>query len=419
MESDSDNPRGEWTAVLHRWFVQYNPLYLVSATLVLTGVVLLMQATAGRGGLFGQLSSTVVSELYAWALIGSAALLVRRGLWRPAVMLALLVALYQCDPTLSTERALYLDAAGIVASGMWLVGFAAKLRALAWAMQLRLSSAARGVAGFGAAVVVGTPWMLAMLPGRAASLLVGVLVFATFVAGLWTPRQTQPWVQRSPWAQVVAGRAERAVWTGWGAALVFHVWFSALQGPGMQLSVFVPCVLVLALRRIRTERWVWAWSSGTLVLVAGLDPGLFAVTALMLAVMLALRAFRSPTRVGGRVVLEPVPAQTRTRLLVGAWAALYLAVWTATWRSGFWPVHDGLLDAAFVSVSVHWAWRRRAGVVLVPPACVVAHLLISQRMVSAPQTPLQWSLAAIAVGFALLMAGLRVSFRSAAETESP
>src|SRR5687768_1606643 len=98
VESNVSGPA--WSALLHRWFVQYNPLYLVSAALVLGGAIILSRAMVQNGGVLGQLSITAVLDVYAWALIGSAALLTRIGLRRPAVMLALLTMLYQCDPSL-------------------------------------------------------------------------------------------------------------------------------------------------------------------------------------------------------------------------------------------------------------------------------------------------------------------------------
>src|SRR5262249_45016263 len=90
--------------LLHRWFIQYNPLYLLSATLVLAGTFSLSRGLEQVGSVHGPLAVSAIAELYAACLIGGAALLVRIGHRRPAVMLALITVLYQWDLTLHTER---------------------------------------------------------------------------------------------------------------------------------------------------------------------------------------------------------------------------------------------------------------------------------------------------------------------------
>src|SRR5580704_8246864 len=137
--------------LLHRWLIEYNPLYLLSAALVLTGTFLCSRGLARDDRVYGPLGVALIAELYAACLIGGAALLMRIGHRRPAVMLALLTILYQWDLTLHTERTPYF---GAWAAAAWVVVFAAKLYGLAWAMKLRLSrgaSAAAILAGIGLA----------------------------------------------------------------------------------------------------------------------------------------------------------------------------------------------------------------------------------------------------------------------------
>jgi hypothetical protein len=116
-----------WQALLHRWFVVYNPTYLVSAVLVLGGMLTASRALSREDGIAGPLGVALVAELYACALIGGAALLVRIGQRRPAVMLALLTVLYQSDLTLHTETCAFLGTAGAIASAAWLALFVGKL----------------------------------------------------------------------------------------------------------------------------------------------------------------------------------------------------------------------------------------------------------------------------------------------------
>jgi len=63
-----------WRRLLHRWLIEYNPLYLLSAMLVLGGMILTSQGLARQSSLYGPLGVAAIAELYALALIGGAAL---------------------------------------------------------------------------------------------------------------------------------------------------------------------------------------------------------------------------------------------------------------------------------------------------------------------------------------------------------
>ena len=116
----SPDPNADfWRKLLHRWLVQYNPLYLLSASLCLAGMILCSRGLAHGGSAHGELVVALIAEVYAGALIGGAALLTRIGQRRPAVMLALITALYQCDLTLHTEASACLGSVGVAASAVW------------------------------------------------------------------------------------------------------------------------------------------------------------------------------------------------------------------------------------------------------------------------------------------------------------
>ena len=85
-------------ALLRRWLVEYNPLYLASATCVLAGIWILARESARRPTVFGALSVWLLGEVYAMALIGGAAFLMRIRQGRAATMLAIMAAerFYPC-----------------------------------------------------------------------------------------------------------------------------------------------------------------------------------------------------------------------------------------------------------------------------------------------------------------------------------
>ena len=192
----------------------------MSAALVLGGVILTSRGLAQEGSLYGPLGVALVAEIYAGALIGAAAILTRIGQRRPAVLLALITVLYQCDLTLHTETCAYLGAVGIMASAVWLLCFAGKLYALAWAVRVRVSPRAAVTALLGALGLSVGPHVLPLVDARASGAMLALFVFAL---GLCCPRAPlseactlRPAVEsRVPlddWGHLVLRRAMQATW---------------------------------------------------------------------------------------------------------------------------------------------------------------------------------------------------------------
>ena len=410
-DSDSDPGRSAWQSLLHRWLIQYNPLYLVSAALVLAGVVLVSQGIVGRPGALAQFGITGIAETYAWALIGGAALLVRIRLRRPAVMLALLAAVYQSDLTLHTETSVYLGPAGAIAATAWFVCFVAKLRALVWAMQLRLSRSAFAVAGLGAAGVASLPWMIALLDPTTASPLIAAWLFALLAIALWTRRAVTCLVRLTPWGQLVQRRCVRGTWVGWLAVTCFHVGFWWSHNASIQLDILLPATVLLGTRWARTESVVWAIVGVVLTRCAVVMPDAFSLLATMAAVVLSLRATRTPRAGQDGPRFEFAERSARIRLLTGATGALYLAAWTLGWTGGAWPQHVGWLDAALTIVTLCLAVRWRMPAMLTLPSVAALHLAIVLRSVWAPRSSVQWGLVSVVSGFVLLALSLAASVR--------
>jgi hypothetical protein len=424
--------------LLHRWFVEYNPLYLVSALLVLVGLTLLSRGdddatTSVRLG-----AGAVIGEVYAFALIGGAALLTRLGMRRPAVMLAVLCAVYQCDPTLVTERAVYGGAGGVATSVVWIAVFAAKLGALAWALRLRLSRSTIGVAALGAIGVGLMPHALAAASSESSrELLVAVWSTAVTAAALFTPRAAACDLELDAWGEVVFARARRATWALYALAALLHVSFWRYEHE-LSPFVYLPALLVVAARFVKTEALIVAAFAGALFLVGVGAPARFSSAALAIAFALALRALRKPvldapaadasakaeppyratrdavetraTPPRREVCFALAPAAELRRLLVCAASAAYLACWTTRWSGGAFPAHLLALDGVVTVVAALAVWRLRAHGAIAPLAIVWAQLLVERRVVTAPTTALGFGELAIGVGFALLALSLGVSF---------
>ena len=224
---DADPSERFWRRLLHRWFVEYNPLYLLSASLVLGGIILISRGLAQGSGAGSEIGVAAIAELYAVALIGGAAFLTRIGHRRPAVMLALLTVLYQYDLTLHTETCNSLGAAGVWAAGAWLVLFVAKLHALAWAMKIRLARSAVATLTLGALGLAVLPHWLQGTDARSANAM--VVLWLVGGVSLYRPGAVTSLVELDAWGQTVLRRAVRAAWILSAVLLALHVLFWSTQ----------------------------------------------------------------------------------------------------------------------------------------------------------------------------------------------
>jgi hypothetical protein len=417
--------------LLHRWFIEYNPLYLLSAALVLGGCFIWSSALTRQDSLVESLGIAGVAELYALALAGGAALLARIGLRRPAVMLALLFVLFQWDLTLHTETCAYLGAAGAWASAAWVALFGAKLHLIARALRVRFARGAIAAALVAAIGLALGPRVLPSLGERGAGAIVALWAFA--LGALHRENAVTSVIDLSPWGHIVLRRATRAAWLLSGALVGVHVFFW-WRDHAIAISSVLPVMPLLFVQRVRSEARTWALVVGTLVVTGAVLPGAFCVTALLSAGALCLRALsptfasdavdsppqealEQPYRAGFAPTCSPVPVvayvgpKERARAFAGALFMVYLAAWTLRWAGGPWPAHVIVLDALLTAVVLLFAWKARARGALVPLGASYLHFVLQAHLVSAPRTSGEWGAAAVALGFALLGGSLGASYR--------
>jgi hypothetical protein len=442
-------PDDPWRALLHRWFVQYNPSYLLSAALVLAGLTLVSRGLAGEQPGWGQGVVALLAEVYAWALLGGAALLVRKGQQRPAVLLGLLAMVYQADLTLFTETCADLGLRGVAPAALWLSIFVAKLAALGKALRVRISTRALAAASFGASGLVLLPFLARFLdtrrPGspllssQESGYLVGFFLFALLALVPRDPgRSAAPLGALDAWGKTVLRRASLAVWSIWGAAFAFHAWVWVVQH-SVDPVRSVMAVLTFLIARQRSERRVWGAALAALALSLVSGQGVFGVS-LWIALGLTLRAM-SRGRRPGRAAPEAPEAQEsspyratsaapgeaapeveelswvssgeRLRLLSGALFAAYLAAWLPGWRGGALPHHVVSLDLVVVALSLLAAWRyswaagARPGLAL--STVVLTHGALSLDLIPRPRSFIEWGGLLLALGFVLLGGSLGVS----------
>lgn len=96
-------PAPDPRALLHRWFVQYNPCYFASALCTLAGVFLLAHELPPDSFL-SKLWVAASAEGYQLLLMAGAALLLRAGLKRPAAILGITAFIFILDVAMNGER---------------------------------------------------------------------------------------------------------------------------------------------------------------------------------------------------------------------------------------------------------------------------------------------------------------------------
>lgn len=422
-----------WRKLLYRWFVQYNPLYLVSAMLVLGGTILTSRGLATEGSLYGPLGVAAIAEVYALALIGGAALLTRIGQRRPAVMLALLTALYHCDLTLHTETCVQLGVAGTCAAAAWLALFGLKLFALSWAMKVRLSFGAFGTAMLGAAALVAGPYVTEHASYGAGGAFLAVTVFA--LGHLFPKARVTSLVALDEWGQTVLQRSLAAIWGLWGFLLALHALFWA-SNHNVALGVVIPVAVLILAHHVRSEAVSWSIIVSLLTFIVICAPAALTLFAMLSAITLALRAYGQfwttvertapdapgPYRMGNEgaglhgarrfeYVQVPLNAAAKARHLTGALASFYLSLWTVGWTGGSWPSHSIAVDITVLVVAIVLSLHLKRWTAISIPAFGGAHAIVSSGIIPTPHTMLGWGSSALVLGFALLLASLVVSYR--------
>jgi hypothetical protein len=418
---------------MHRWFVQYNPLYLISALCVLLGVYLVSNSLGDVESRRGEIWLALVIQVYELMVIAAAALLYRvAGLRRPAVILGMVEMVYIFDVTFQTEVSAYLGPAGLLFAVAWLALFAFKLLALSWALRLRLSTSAKVLPLLGAASLIFIPQLLyhRILDAQTTAALITLTAFGLAAAVLWLRPTIQSRVRLDAWGATVLRRASRAAWMVWGGLYLGHVGFWA-QAHELRLGVSTLCAALLLLALLsRREPRLWGGVAGATALSFLFHPATLTTTALMAAVVLALKArgkleapcapealaspgadhpYRVPPAEPGAVQPPPLLPAPR-RLYVGAAAQLYLSLWTLGWHGGPLPAHGLWLVLATSAVLVFMLVRLRLPSALVPLLALNAHFAAQHRVVSAPRGNLQWGALLLAAGFLLLVGGVSVNW---------
>jgi hypothetical protein len=406
-----DRPEGtplDTRAVLRHWFVHFNPLYLMSALCILTGVFLVnrsldrLPADALDGP---RLALFAVIQAYEVLIVAGAAFLVRRArVVRPAVLLVLLEAVFLFDGTLRLESLLLRAPLRFSVTLLWLAFIPAKVWGMAAALRVRLTLAHCLRIVTAAAVLVSIVHLLA----HPATDKLLVLQFAAWLGALVIglldvtgepPTSSLTITEKERWR---AERCSRGVFRIATGAYFVHVWAYILIGssPDIAWPAAVAQLGALFLRAaLARPRDAEVWGAGALLVCAALPhPSALPHAALVAAAAFAYRAWRG----------------ARSSLATGAALAVYAALWMRGWRGWghalpapvveSWPT----LGLAIVLALIAWRLQDRLARTLVATGAAYGAALAWRWLV--PRSELARGIAMLAAGFVLLVAGLAVNW---------
>lgn len=306
--------------LLRRWFVEFNPLYFFSALSVLCGVHLVSSDLQQSGRLDERLLLSGVLQAYEILLIAGCAILFRlpKGR-RPAVILAILEMAFLFDPTLQLEALATVGHGSPLIATTWYAFTAAKLIALARALDLADAGRMLATTLVRALGVVCFLTALGSHVGDPSRILLGAAWFgaAILACEFWLPSTVDCDVPLDDWGQTVLRRVVRIAPIGWTCVFVYHMAQSARLFDAHLTSAHVAPFLLALPFAIRRENVVWI--AATIALWMGWShPESAASTAVVVAAVLAWFGWRTGPR----------------RLLTGAVLATFVAGWTLGWSGG-------------------------------------------------------------------------------------
>jgi hypothetical protein len=367
---------GAMALLLHRWFVQYNPLYFASALFVLLGVFLLTRDPLDWAR--GQLGLAALIQLYELALIGAAAFLFNLpGQRRPAVILGIVALGFLFDVTFRTEALASVGHELLAASVLCGALFGVKLWLVARALRVRLPFLHGAAWTLGGVMLALGPQLIRNDRVLIAASWLGIALIAIAV---WSRPVLRMRVALDHWGHIVAGRMTAIAPLFWALLYWTHVlaWCGIYDLALTPLCLAPAVVLVPFIVRGEWQTWI---AAAIAMAVMWSSPAAFA----LLAAGLALKAHQ-----------HGLP-----RLYIAAVMAAYMAgpKWIAP---ALW------ISLATVGVLVLLAWRFRLRSALAAALIFAVPALVPWL----PAKAGQWGALLVAAGFVALGAGVALNWWS-------
>ena len=379
--------------LFHKWFVRYNPLYFISASCFIFGIFLVSRGMHKINWIDGQIILTAVIESYEILLLAGSFILFRMvSQYRPAVMLAVLNIIFLFDCTFQTAHISYVKDIGGISTLIWLILFAAKLKALAWIFRLKISIIGYIAPILAAVGIAGTPYLLSYtsLDKSIVHLMVTWhgIVLAALV--LWFKPTVVYRKELDESGKAILRNLSDAAWKLWGGFYLYHLvsWivFFDVQ---IYLANFAPIFLLLP---FVSEKEEFTWAGSILAVVFSLSqPSAFWLTATFTGVVCCLKGWKG----------------SQPRLYIGALLTAHLALLTLGWKHYPFP-EPSLWLAAFTGIGllvIAWIFR------LISAFLVALTGVVLFWSLSGPHGIMEWGSIFIAIGFTTLISGIIINWK--------
>jgi hypothetical protein len=425
--------------LFHYWFVQYNPLYFVSALCVLFGMFLVSRGLEEMGWTPGQIILTAVIQAYEILLITGAAILFRSaGERRPGVILGLLEVFFLFDCTFQTEIVASMEGVGVALTIAWIAMMVLKLTALKWVFRLTFPIAILGIPVIAAIGLAGTPYILqsTMLSKSWTHLFATWLGFGLVYAVLLIRPTVASTVPLDDWGRTVLRRSAKSAFMIWTGYYFYHVitWFGMFN-IGIIPAHLAPFILLFPFK-YKTENSAW-WCASLTFVLSLLQSNLMTVSPIAMITGIACG-------LQGRRLKQP-------RLYVGAVVLVHIGIWTIGWQMWPPPAQKWWLNLLTGAALLTMAWRMRLMSALI--VVIIGVLPVLKKIIFTvfaflkkvflllfsyikvfiltiyaffkavflkiyllvkaflPQGPLGWGILLLAVGFAALIIGVAINWR--------
>jgi len=388
LDSSPQAPEITITGLLEEWFVLYNPFYVASACLTLSGAWQLSLGIAALGWKDGRILPTIVLSVYQLLLALASVAVARSGSIRPAVNLALVSTLFIVDPTLQhVQIALHARRGiglGVAFVSLLVLAMVATLLPRALAVSLNRSFV--WILFITAGGIVFAPHLLdaRIFTESDAFLLLEVWSAAIFIAAVRFPVRIEA-AATDEWTTTVARRASVYLTALFPAAAVLHLkgWADVFEPSIDWRSMVIAAVTLMVVRR--NEPLIWTGAVAAFVLAMS-HPTHGSPILLLLAGVLLVLWF------GG----------LHYRLAVGSIVAAWMAVSMWGWQGDSLPNAPSWATLLAIALLTALALKRRSLLALLPMPLILRATQWSAGDVG----PMVRGIVLVSSGFFLLGAGV-------------
>ncbi|MFZ6871473.1 hypothetical protein ACO0LF_05315 [Undibacterium sp. Di27W] len=404
---------------IHTWlryfFVEYNPLYFVSAFCMLYGIFLIdrnLSAMTISSGPMASIALLLVLQLYEISLLAAAIFLAHRlGAIRPAAMLCLLECVLLFDCTFRLEGLALQSWFGAVIDVLWLVMLALKLRMMAVAMRLDFKAYHYVAVLLTAASI---PVLIAWLSSAGSHTATGLQVAAwlgsliVLALELRRPALKSAWSKNARQARL-ADACIKAAFRILIGFYFYHVWAFLLfvsEPHGWAAAIVGQFSAYFLLGTITRESMRDIWKFAMLMLASSLfSPAILMYTLLLLALILALQAWH----------------RSNGNLAVAASLLMFAATCLAGWNGDgatmpdfpVWYSWKCVLLGACLAIIIY---RSRNLLAITLVSCASFYILYRNVGPLLPHKEMAKGIVVIILAFSMLLTGLWVNMHFRAST---